>query len=84
MDDVYGGCLEKSLDARSVHLFIAQEHAVLERASVLSTGDAVRLTSAGGRRLMASAGPGTEIPRKILRCRTLQGGGADDVLCLLN
>ena len=34
---------------------------MLERAGVLSAGDVMHLTSAGGRRLTASAGPGAEI-----------------------
>ena len=69
MDDAYRASLEeRSPDARFVQVFIAQEHVVLGGAGVLSTGDAVRLMSAGDRRLTASAGPGAE----ILICETMK------------
>jgi len=43
-------------DAPYVHLFIAKGSVDLEGAGALQTGDAVRLTAAGARRLMADTG----------------------------
>ena len=48
-------------DAPFVHLYIAKGCAELEGAGVLNTGDAVRLTSAGGRRLTADSHAGAEV-----------------------
>lgn len=48
-------------DARYVHIFIAKGTAELEGAGLLQTGDAVRLTAAGGRRLSAGIPDGAEV-----------------------
>jgi len=48
-------------DAPYVHLFIAKGSVDLEGAGALQTGDAVRLTAAGARRLMADTGTGAEV-----------------------
>lgn len=48
-------------DAPYVHLFIAKGNVDLEGAGALQTGDAVRLTAAGARRLMADSGTGAEV-----------------------
>ena len=48
-------------DAPYVHLFIAKGNVDLEGAGALQTWDAVRLTAAGARRLMADAGTGAEV-----------------------
>jgi len=48
-------------DAPFVHLFIAKGSVDLEGAGALQTGDAVRLTAAGARRLMADTGTGAEV-----------------------
>lgn len=48
-------------DAPFVHLFIAKGNADLEEAGVLQSGDAVRLTAAGARRLIADAQSGAEV-----------------------
>ena len=48
-------------DAPYVHLFIAKGSAELEAAGVLHSGDAVRLTAAGARRLTADFSKGTEV-----------------------
>ncbi len=48
-------------DAPFVHLFIAKGSADLEDAGVLQSGDAVRLTGAGARRLTADAQSGAEV-----------------------
>lgn len=48
-------------DARFVHLYIAKGGAELEGVGVLNTGDAVRLTAAGARRLTADSPGGTEV-----------------------
>lgn len=48
-------------DAPYVHLFIAKGSVDLEGASLLNTGDAVRLAAAGVRHLTADAGTGAEI-----------------------
>ena len=48
-------------DARYVHLFIAKGSAELEGAGELKTGDAVRLTAAGARRLTAGLAGGAEV-----------------------
>jgi redox-sensitive bicupin YhaK (pirin superfamily) len=48
-------------DAPFVHLFIAKGSADLEEAGVLQSGDAVRLTAAGARRLTAGAQAGAEV-----------------------
>lgn len=48
-------------DAPYVHLFIAKGSVDLEGAGALQTGDAVRLTAAGARRLMADSGTGAEV-----------------------
>ena len=48
-------------DAPYVHLLIAKGGAELEGAGALHTGDAVRLTAAGARRLTADFGTGAEV-----------------------
>ena len=48
-------------DARYVHVFIAKGAAELEGAGELQTGDAVRLTAAGARRLTAGRAGGAEV-----------------------
>jgi quercetin 2,3-dioxygenase len=48
-------------DAPFVHLYIAKGRAELEEAGVLNTGDAVRLTAAGARRLTADSQTGAEV-----------------------
>lgn len=48
-------------DARFVHIFIAKGTADLEGAGLLKTGDAVRLTGAGGRRLNGGMPDGAEV-----------------------
>jgi len=48
-------------DAPFVHLFVARGGAELEGAGSLAEGDAVRLTRAGGRRLVADAVKGAEV-----------------------
>jgi len=48
-------------DAPYVHLFIAKGSADLEGAGMLQTGDAVRLTAAGARRLTVDGGRGAEV-----------------------
>ncbi len=48
-------------DARYVHVFIAKGEAELEGAGELQTGDAVRLTAAGARRLTAGRAGGAEV-----------------------
>ncbi|MEW6543892.1 MAG: pirin family protein [Nitrospirota bacterium] len=48
-------------DARFVHLYVAGGAADLEGAGPLDTGDAVRLTSAGDRRLTADGQTGAEV-----------------------
>jgi quercetin 2,3-dioxygenase len=48
-------------DAPFVHLYIAKGRAELEEAGVLNTGDAVRLTAAGARRLPADSQTGAEV-----------------------
>jgi redox-sensitive bicupin YhaK (pirin superfamily) len=48
-------------DARYVHIFIARGSAELEGAGELKTGDAVRLSAAGARRLMAGLANGAEV-----------------------
>lgn len=48
-------------DAAFVHLFIAKGSADLEDAGALQSGDAVRLTSAGARRLTTDAHAGAEV-----------------------
>jgi redox-sensitive bicupin YhaK (pirin superfamily) len=47
-------------DDRYVHLFVARGEADLEGAGALATGDAVRLTAAGSRQLVAGPG-GAEV-----------------------
>jgi quercetin 2,3-dioxygenase len=63
---LWGGRLKPSEsvhlpDAPFVHLYIAKGRAELEEAGVLSTGDAVRLTAAGARRLTADSQTGAEV-----------------------
>jgi redox-sensitive bicupin YhaK (pirin superfamily) len=63
---LWGGRLRPGIsvqvpDARFVHLFIAKGSANLEEAGVLQSGDAVRLTAAGARRLTADAQAGAEV-----------------------
>ena len=48
-------------DTRFVHIFIAKGSADLEGAGLLKTGDAVRLTAAGGRRLNGGMPDGAEV-----------------------
>lgn len=48
-------------DAKSSHLFIARGAANLEAAGRLDEGDAVRLTAAGARRMVADAQQGAEV-----------------------
>jgi hypothetical protein len=48
-------------DALSVHLFIARGSADLQGTGALQTGDAVRLSATGARRLRADAITGTEV-----------------------
>jgi hypothetical protein len=48
-------------DAPFVHVFLARGGAILEGAGPLKTGDAVRLTAAGGRSLTAEPPAGTEV-----------------------
>ena len=48
-------------DALFVHLYIAKGRAELEGAGLLNTGDAVRLTAAGARRLTADSHQGSEV-----------------------
>lgn len=48
-------------DAPYVHLFIAKGGLDLEGVGALQTGDAVRLTAAGARRLIADSGTGAEV-----------------------
>ncbi len=48
-------------DVRYAHLYLAKGAARLESAGVLSSGDAVRLTAAGGPRLTADQTSGAEI-----------------------
>lgn len=48
-------------DALLVHLYIAKGRAELEGAGLLNTGDAVRLTAAGARRLTADSHQGSEV-----------------------
>ena len=48
-------------DALFVHLYIAKGSAELEGAGLLNTGDAVRLTTAGARRLTADSHQGSEV-----------------------
>ncbi|MGH7165363.1 MAG: pirin family protein [Nitrospiraceae bacterium] len=48
-------------DARHVHLYVAKGAAELEDAGLLASGDAVRLTRAGGRRLTADKTSGAEV-----------------------
>ncbi|MCI1280558.1 MAG: pirin family protein [Nitrospira sp.] len=48
-------------DAPYVHVFIAKGAAELEGAGALQTGDAVRLTAAGARRLTADRAGGAEV-----------------------
>lgn len=55
------GALVQLPDAPFVHLFIAKGSADLEDAGMLQSGDAVRLTAAGARRLTADAQSGAEV-----------------------
>jgi redox-sensitive bicupin YhaK (pirin superfamily) len=48
-------------DAPFVHLYMAKGGAELEEAGALKTGDAVRLTAAGARRLTADSQTGAEV-----------------------
>jgi quercetin 2,3-dioxygenase len=48
-------------DAPFVHLYMAKGGAELEDAGALKTGDAVRLTAAGARRLTADSQTGAEV-----------------------
>lgn len=48
-------------EALFVHLYIAKGGAELEGAGVLNTGDAVRMTAAGARRLTADSHAGAEV-----------------------
>jgi len=48
-------------DSAAVHLFVARGAAELEGAGSLTTGDAVRLTAAGGPRLTADPAVGAEV-----------------------
>lgn len=48
-------------DALFVHLYIAKGTVELEEAGILSTGDAVRLNTAGARRLTADSKTGAEV-----------------------
>ncbi len=48
-------------DAPYVHLFVAKGRADLEGAGALETGDAVRLTAAGARRVTAAPPAGAEV-----------------------
>ncbi len=48
-------------DAQFVHLYVAKGATTLEGAGALETGDAVRLTAAGSRRLTADATAGAEV-----------------------
>lgn len=48
-------------DAPFVHLYMAKGRAELEEAGILNTGDAVRLTAAGARRLTADSQTGAEV-----------------------
>ena len=61
MVDAYQGSLERWSDASYVHVLSATGYVDGERAGLLSTGDAVPLTSAGGRHLRSSVGPGAHI-----------------------
>lgn len=48
-------------DARFVHIFIAKGSVDLEEAGILSTGDSIRLTAAGERKVTADSSTGAEV-----------------------
>ena len=48
-------------EASMAHLYVARGPVHLENAGVLQTGDAVRLTGAGSRRIVNSEGENAEI-----------------------
>lgn len=48
-------------DARFVHIFIAKGSVDLEEAGILSTGDSIRLTAGGERKILADSVTGAEV-----------------------
>ena len=48
-------------DARFVHIFIAKGSVDLEEAGILSTGDSIRLTAGGERKITADSATGAEV-----------------------